>query len=56
MWTLILIVYLTNVNDADITMVRGYATEQACVAAGERARKQLRNNPHFDYLCLPTRK
>jgi hypothetical protein len=55
MWTLILILYVTNVNDAELGLVRSFTTEQACEAAASLAQQKVRHGVRFSYLCVPTR-
>lgn len=55
MWTLILIVWVTNVNDAELGLVRGFTSEQACEAAASLAQQRVRRGLRFDHLCVPTR-
>lgn len=54
MWTLTLMIYLANINDAELGFVRNFTSEQACDAAAVMAEKiAIRNGVRFSYVCLP---
>lgn len=53
MWTLILIVYVGSVNDAEIGTLRKFTTEQACEIAAEMAQKKIRRGFRLTAICVP---
>ncbi len=55
MWALILIVYTTDINAAEVGIVRGFTSEAACDAAGTLGQKMIRRSVRYDYLCVPVR-
>jgi hypothetical protein len=50
-----LIVWIGNVNDAEISFVRRFPTERACEAAADISRAKMRKGARFEHLCLPTK-
>lgn len=54
MWSLILMVYVDNVNLAEVGFVRRFKTEAACEAAGELVALRVKKGLRYSYLCVPT--
>jgi len=53
MWTLVLFLYTTDVNRAEIGFVRRFTSEAACEAAAELAQKRVRRGFNLTHLCAP---
>lgn len=53
MWALVLMLYTSDINDAEMGLMRGFTSELACEAAGALAQTRVSPDVRLQYLCLP---